>query len=79
MTSANGQTWWLRTPVWPDVGIKSIQIVSKSGEKRFHKSEFLKRDPKAGNIWATFARKYVAETFQKQPNLSTLLRTNDIK
>ena len=34
---------------------------------------FLKWSPKLPNIWATYVRKFVGKTFQKLPNLITLL------
>ena len=63
----------------PDDGPKSGQNVSKSGPKSRPSSFYLKamfsfQYKKLPNIWATFARKFVAKTFKKLSNLVALVR-----
>ena len=54
-------------PVWPDVGIKSSQIFSKTCKKVAktvftYKVTFFKKAPKLHNIWATFVRKFAVKS-----------------
>ena len=68
--------WWskffLPRSVWPDVGVKNSQNVSKNAQKYpkqlLHKSEVLQNCPKIGPIfWDTVVRKFVSKNFQKFP------------
>ena len=68
----------LASPVWPDVEIKVAQIIPKVAQKS--PQQFLlncyvcQNSPKRlyTYIWISFARKFVAEKFQKSLNLVTL-------
>lgn len=68
-------------PVWPDHGMKSSPIISKRWPKISHSSltyyivTYSKYPKKSVDIWATFAIKFVTNTFQKSPHLVTLIAT----
>ena len=67
--------------VWPDVGIKSCRNYFKRCPKIatavwLKQWQFSKLHKKSPNSWATFERKFVTETFQKLPNLVTLITVN---
>ena len=68
----------LETAVWPDFGLKTCPIVLQKLPPKvtavwLKMWWFSKLSKKSPNIWATFARKFVAKNFQKLPNLVTLL------
>ena len=70
-----------RPSVWPDVGVKSSPIFSKSCPKcsqcRFYiRVRFFKIAQRVAIILATFARDFVTKNFQKSPNLVTLSSTD---
>ena len=64
--------------VWPDVGVKSNPIVSKSCLKSSNSSFYIRvRLPKKlPIIWATFVRNCVTKNSKKSPNLVTLPTTS---
>ena len=73
-----------RPSVWPDVGVKSSPIFSKSCPKcsqcRFYiRVRFFKiATKKLSIIWASFGKSFVAKNFQKSPNLVTLPTTHKL-
>ena len=66
------QTIYIGTAVWPNWPIFEkfrSQIVLQKKPKYL---ETLKNVKKSRNIWATFVSEFVANAFQKLPNLVTL-------
>ena len=64
--------------VWPDGGMKSSQNVPKVTQKYtkqviLEKGHYCKWPPKQSNIWATFIRKYLSNSFRTSPNLVKLI------
>ena len=70
----------LMTAVWPDVGMKSNQIASKSSQRKLlHKIYLFENSPNIHKCLGFFSKIIFCQDLQKSPNLVTLLMSPHTK